>query len=175
MKVTAATQTTGRLGFTLDDLVPYGPGLGSASIIMKGLFELAGRMGATNITPGIILIYLLENSPEKEVAVLKNLLNINSSEDLKRRFGLSASRMWSTQAVSEDQITISGAVQLVFRRAKQVSIELEDRYVGLHHLAIALFKECELNHHTSPAISSLMGENAFTAQDIKEKLLKAYL
>lgn len=171
MKVSTVEHAAHQGRYTLDDLVPYGPGLGSVSLIMKGLFELASKMGTTNITPSEVLIYLLDNMPEDKRKVLKDALKVDSSEDIKKRFGLLPSKMWGCQAVSEDQITISKAVQLVFRRAKQISNELGDRYIGLHHLTIALFKECELNHHTSPEISSLMAQNGVTSQNIKDKLL----
>lgn len=172
MKLGTVTGAKVKQRYNLDDLVPYGPGLGSSSLIMKGLFELTGKMGTTNITTSHVLIYLLDNMPEDKRKVLKDALKVDSSEDIKKRFGLLPSKTWGTQVVSEDQITISKAVQLVFRRAKHISSELGDRYIGLHHLAIALFQECELNHHTSPEISLLMAQSNLTAQDIKDKLLE---
>ncbi len=131
---------------SINELVPYGPRLGSASIIMEELFRFTGEMGTTNITPTHLLIYLLEKMPRNEREVLKKLLEINNAEalkKLKKRLGMAPSPMFGTQKVSEDQITISSAVQLIFRRAKLVSREFGNRHIEKNHLAVALFKECE--------------------------------
>ena len=161
-----------RKGVTLDYLVPYGPGLGSASTIMKGLFELTGSMGTTNITSIHLLIYLFEKGTDDERKAISELFGFKSTDDIKKRFGRLPSKMLGTQKVSLDQITISREVQLIFRRAKQISDMLRDRYIGHKHLLIAIFKECELNHHTCPELSSLMADRGITSHKILERLKK---
>lgn len=156
--------------FSLDNLVPYGPGLGSASIITEDLFELTGSMGSTNMTTAHLLIYLFEKGTKGEKQIIEDLFGFKTSDDIKKYFALMPSRTWGVQKISPDQITISREVQLIFRRAKQISAMLKDRFIDRKHLLMAIFKECELNHHTCAPISSLMVRNGVTSHKVLERV-----